>query len=106
MHENKDNWMHDAAPRSISAFLMTAEQLAKKAEPLDSSDTEKLHWAWEGIHHIFAAKLAAVQFEAHQAANAPASIDDVMRMMKDMDAKMAALTGGNGNGVTATPAKA
>ena len=106
MHDNKDNWMRDAAPRSISTLLMTAEQLTKKGDPLDSSDTEKLHWCWEGIHHIMAAQLAAAQLEAHQAAHAPASTDDLKRMIEALGDKITAMTGGNGNGGTATPAKA
>lgn len=101
MHDNKDNWMRDAAPRSISTLLMTAEQLTKKGDPLDSGDTEKLHWCWEGIHHIMAAQLAAAQLEAHQAAHAPASADDMMRMLKDMMGKIDGMTGN-----AAAPAKA
>lgn len=102
MRNDTKSWMDGAAERSIRSFLMTAETLTKDNEALDAEDTEHLHWAWEGVHHIMAAKLAAAQLEAHQAAHAPASMDDMVKMMRDMDAKMAALTG---NGETAAPAK-
>lgn len=104
MRNDTKSWMEGAAERSIRSFLMTAETLTKDNEALDADDTEALHWAWEGIHHIAAARLAQAQLEAHQAAHAPASMDDVVKMMRDMDAKMAALTG-NGN-AAAAPAKA
>ena len=103
MRNDTKSWMDGAAERSIRSFLMTAEDLTKDNEALDADDAETLHWCWEGIHHVAAARLAQAQLEAHHAANAPASMDDVVRMMRDMDAKMAALTG---NGNAAAPAKA
>lgn len=104
MRNDTHSWMEGAAERSIRAFLMTAETLTKDTEALDSEDTDQLHWCWEGIHHVIAAKLATAQLEAHQAANKPASLDDVMKMVQAMQDKMDAMTGGNG--ATATPAKA
>lgn len=106
MRNDTQSWMDGAAERSIRAFLMTAEDLTKENEALDSEDTDQLHWCWEGIHHVIAARLATAQLEAHQAANKPASLDDVMKMVQAMQDKMDAKTGGNGNGATATPAKA
>ena len=102
MRNDTKSWMDGAAERSIRAFLMTAEDLTKDNEALDAEDAETLHWCWEGVHHIAAARLAQAQLEAHQAAHAPASMDDLMKAMRDMDAKMAALTG---NGETAAPVK-
>lgn len=104
MRNDTKSWMDGAAERSIRAFLMTAEDLTKENEALDADDAETLHWCWEGIHHIAAARLAQAQLEAHQAANKPASLDDVMKMVQAMQDKMDAMTGGNG--ATATPAKA
>ena len=104
MRNDTHSWMEGAAERSIRAFLMTAEDLTKENEALDSEDTDQLHWCWEGIHHVIAAKLASAQLEAHQAANKPASLDDVMRMVQAMQDKMDAMSGGNGSAVT--PAKA
>lgn len=102
MRNDTKTWMEGAAERSIRAFLMTAEDLTKDNEALDGDDTEKLHWCWEGIHHIAAARLAAAQLEAHEAANAPASLDDVMRKVKEMEAKLTG-NGGNGPSVLAKP---
>ena len=103
MRNDTKSWMDGAAERSIRAFLMTAEDLTKDNEALDADDAETLHWCWEGIHHIAAAKLAQAQLEAHQAAHAPASADDMMRMLKDMLGKIDAMSG---NGNAAAPAKA
>lgn len=105
MRNDSKTWMEGAAERSIRAFLMTAETLTKDNEALDADDAQTLHWCWEGVHHIAAARLAQAQLEAHQAAHAPASADDMMRMLKAMGDKLDALTG-NGNGNAAAPAKA
>lgn len=103
MRNDSKSWMDEMAEKSIGAFLMTAKELTKGEKALDAEDTEHLHWAWEGIHHIMAAQLAAAQLEAHQAAHAPASADDMMRMLKDMLGKIDAMSG---NGNAAAPAKA
>lgn len=102
MHSDKKAWMVGAAERSMSVLLMTAEKLAKKDDALDAEDTEHLHWVWEGIHHIVAARLAQAQLEAHEAANKPASIDDLMRKVNEMEAKLTG-NGGNGSSVLAKP---
>ena len=80
---------------------MTIEKLAKKDDALDEDDTQHLHWCWECIESIMSAKLACAQLEAHEAANAPASLDDLMRMMRRMQAKLGIIEppNGNGNGV-------
>lgn len=103
MRNDTQSWMDGAAERSIRAFLMTAEDLTKENEALDSEDTDQLHWCWEGIHHVIAAKLASAQLEAHQAANKPASPEELRRLVQDVRDKMDALTG---NGNAAAPAKA
>ena len=103
MRNDTKSWMDGAAERSIRSFLMTAETLTKGNEALDADDTEALHWCWEGIHHIAAARLAQAQLEAHEAAHAPASADDMMRMLKDMLGKIDAMSG---NGNAPAPAKA
>ena len=98
MRNDTKSWMEGAAERSIRSFLMTAEDLTKDNEALDADDAETLHWCWEGVHHIMAAKLAAAQLEAHQAAHAPASMDDLVEMMANLDAKVSAIVG---NGASA-----
>lgn len=103
MRNDSKSLMDEMAEKSIGAFLMTAKELTKGEKALDAEYTEHLHWAWEGVHHIMAAKLAAAQLEAHQAAHAPASADDMMRMLKAMGDKLDSLTG---NGNAAAPAKA
>ena len=102
MHSDKKAWMVGAADHSMSVLLMTAEDIAKKSDVLNSSDTEKLHWCWEGVKCICSAKLKQAQLEAHEAAHAPTSLDDVMRKMKEMEAKLTG-NGGNGSSVLAKP---
>ena len=101
MHSDTKSWMRGAAERSMSVLLMTAETLAKKSEALDEDDTQHLHWCWECIESIMSAKWTCAQLEAHEAANAPASLDDLMRMMRRMQAKLGIIEppNGNGNGV-------
>lgn len=102
MRNDSKTWMEGAAERSIRSFLMTAETLTKDNEALDADDVETLHWCWEGVHHIAAARLAQAQLEAHQAAHAPTSLDDVMRKVEEMEAKLTG-NGGNGSSVLSKP---
>lgn len=106
MSDDKDLSMPKVAEDSINVFLKTAKDLVEDDDALDADDTEQLHWCWEGIHHVLAAKLAHAQLEAHKAANAPASTDDLKRMIEALGDKITAMSGGNGNGASATPAKA
>lgn len=98
MESDTKSWLHGAADRSLKAVLMTADKLTKKQEPLDSDEMEELRLCWENVKCIVAAKQACAQLEAHEAANAPASLDDLMRMMRRMQAKLGILEP-NGNGV-------
>ena len=83
-----DNWIHTAGERTIRAMLMTAESLASSNEPLDAEDTEHLHWCWEAINYIMAARLAAAQLEAHTAATdkqpTPADLAQMLTDIKEM----------------------
>lgn len=101
MHSDTKSWMRGAAERSLKVLLMTAEDLTRDNDALNGNDVEKLHWCWEGIESIMSAKLTCAQLEAHEAANAPASLDDLMRMMRRMQAKLGIIEppNGNGNGV-------
>ena len=101
MHSDTKSWMRGAAERTLKVLLMTAEDLTRDNDALSASDTEQLHWCWEGIESIMSAKLACAQLEAHEAANAPATMDDLMRMMRRMQAKLGIIEppNGNGNGV-------
>lgn len=87
MHET-NHWMHSAGERTIRAMLMTAESLASSNEPLDADDTEHLHWCWETINYIMAARLAQAQIEAHTAATdkqpTPADLAQMLTEIKTM----------------------
>lgn len=98
MHSDTKSWMHGAAERSIKVLLMTAEDLTRENDALDAGDTEKLHWCWEGIKCIMSAKLTCAQLEAHEAANAPVTLEDLNRTLKRVQAKLGIMDG-NGNGV-------
>ena len=91
-------WLHDAGERTIRAMLMTAESLASSNEPLDAEDTEHLHWCWEAIHYVTQSRLAVAQLAAHKAANAPANMDDLVEMMRGLDAKLSGMMGTANNG--------
>lgn len=97
MHSDTKAWMQGAAERSLKVLLMTAEDLTRDNEALSANDTEQLHWCWEGVKCIVSAKLAAAQLDAHEAANAPVTLDDLHRMMKRMQAKLGIMDA-NGNG--------
>lgn len=89
MHET-NHWMHSAGERTIRVMLMTAESLASSNEPLDAEDTEHLHWCWETINYIMAARLAQAQIEAHQAASDPqTTTNDLARMLTEVKGMLA-----------------
>lgn len=89
MHET-NHWMHSAGERTIRAMLMTAESLASSNEPLDADDTEHLHWCWETVHYIMAARLAQAQIEAlTAAADKQPTAADLAQMLAEVKTMLA-----------------
>lgn len=89
MHET-NHWMHSAGERTIRAMLMTAESLASSNEPLDAEDTEHLHWCWEAINYIMAARLAHAQMESlTAAADKQPTAADLAQMLAEVKGMLA-----------------